>query len=203
MEKRILMSLLMIGVAVIVAIGGTVAYFSDTETSTGNTFTAGTLNLNLTDASENGTESETATWVFGNIAPGGSGGAILTVQNTGSINGYLDLSSISATNVEGTNPESETSSGTVLSDKLLVYMFWDVNGNGVYDAGDTYVYGTAGTPLALSGISSSYNSNYAIVGPSTTYLSMNWTWTSTATDNDVQGDITTLTFTVELDQIVD
>jgi len=45
--KRILISLSVIGVVSVVAIGATVAYFGDTETSTGNTFTAGTLNLRV------------------------------------------------------------------------------------------------------------------------------------------------------------
>ncbi len=43
--KKIVISLVVIGVVGVVAIGGTIAYFSDTETSTGNTFTAGTLDL--------------------------------------------------------------------------------------------------------------------------------------------------------------
>jgi len=45
MNKKILISLAVIGVVAAIAIGGTIAYFSDTETSTGNTFTAGKLDL--------------------------------------------------------------------------------------------------------------------------------------------------------------
>ena len=47
MSKKILISLSVIGVAAAIAIGGTVAYFSDTETSTGNTFTAGSIDLKI------------------------------------------------------------------------------------------------------------------------------------------------------------
>jgi predicted ribosomally synthesized peptide with SipW-like signal peptide len=47
MNKRILISLSVIAAVAAIAIGGTIAYFSDVETSTGNTFTAGTLNLKL------------------------------------------------------------------------------------------------------------------------------------------------------------
>ena len=47
MNKNILISLAVIGAVAAMAIGGTVAYFSDTETSTGNTFTAGTIDINL------------------------------------------------------------------------------------------------------------------------------------------------------------
>lgn len=45
--RKILMSLAVIGAVASVVIGGTVAYFSDTETSTGNTLTAGSLYLEV------------------------------------------------------------------------------------------------------------------------------------------------------------
>lgn len=45
MNKRILISLSVIGAVAAIAVGGTIAYFSDTEESIGNTFTAGKLDL--------------------------------------------------------------------------------------------------------------------------------------------------------------
>lgn len=45
MNKKILISLSVIGAVAALAVGGTIAYFSDVETSTGNTFTAGELDL--------------------------------------------------------------------------------------------------------------------------------------------------------------
>lgn len=45
MNKKILISLSVIAAVAVLAIGGTIAYFSDVETSTGNTFTAGELDL--------------------------------------------------------------------------------------------------------------------------------------------------------------
>ncbi len=45
--KKIAISLGIIGVVAAVVIGGTIAYFSDTETSTGNTFTAGTIDISI------------------------------------------------------------------------------------------------------------------------------------------------------------
>ena len=47
MNKKILMSFGVIAIVAAIAIGGTVAYFSDTETSTGNTFTAGSIDLKI------------------------------------------------------------------------------------------------------------------------------------------------------------
>jgi|GEM_PF-2071141 len=47
MSKKIVASLLMMAVAAAGAIGGTIAFFSDTETSSGNTFTAGAIDLKV------------------------------------------------------------------------------------------------------------------------------------------------------------
>ncbi len=47
MNKSILISLSVIAAVAAIAVGGTIAYFSDTETSTGNTFTAGELDLKV------------------------------------------------------------------------------------------------------------------------------------------------------------
>lgn len=44
------MSILAIGIAAAMLGAGTFAYFSDTETSSGNTFTAGTIDLTLTES---------------------------------------------------------------------------------------------------------------------------------------------------------
>ena len=45
MNKKLIISLSVIGVIAAIAISGTIAYFSDTETSVGNRFVAGKLNL--------------------------------------------------------------------------------------------------------------------------------------------------------------
>jgi predicted ribosomally synthesized peptide with SipW-like signal peptide len=46
-NKKIVFSFLSIAIVASLAIGGTIAYFSDTETSAGNTFKAGKLNLKI------------------------------------------------------------------------------------------------------------------------------------------------------------
>ncbi|MHA1355439.1 MAG: TasA family protein [Candidatus Heimdallarchaeota archaeon] len=47
MNKKILISLTVIGVVAAIAIGGTIAYFNDTETSAGNIFVAGSIDLKV------------------------------------------------------------------------------------------------------------------------------------------------------------
>jgi len=51
MNKKILISLSVIGLVAAIVVGGTIAYFSDTETSTGNTFTAGAIDLKVDNTS--------------------------------------------------------------------------------------------------------------------------------------------------------
>ena len=61
--KKIILSLTIIGVVAAIAIGGTIAYFNDTETSTGNTFTAGAIDLKIDNTSYyNGEINEGLTW---------------------------------------------------------------------------------------------------------------------------------------------
>lgn len=67
--------------------GGTWAFFSDTETSTGNTFIAGTLDLGLSNTSNtSATGSITGTFSSSNWAPGDNATGTLWINNDGSIN---------------------------------------------------------------------------------------------------------------------
>jgi predicted ribosomally synthesized peptide with SipW-like signal peptide len=47
MNKKLIISLGVIGIVAVTAIGATIAYYNDTETSTGNIFTAGTIDLKV------------------------------------------------------------------------------------------------------------------------------------------------------------
>ena len=61
--KKTIISLTIISVVTVLAIGGTIAYFNDTETSTGNTFTAGAIDLKIDNTSYyNGEINEGLTW---------------------------------------------------------------------------------------------------------------------------------------------
>jgi len=77
--KKILISLAVVGVVSAIVIGGTVAYFSDTETSEGNTFTAGTIDIAIGD-SEN-------SWIdnydIGDLKPGETGYITFDIKNVG------------------------------------------------------------------------------------------------------------------------
>jgi len=87
MNTKILASLVLVGIAISGITMGTVAYFSDVETSTGNTFTAGKLDLRVdSECSYNGVSREFCTWNmmdidgqsklffnFGDVKPGDYG----------------------------------------------------------------------------------------------------------------------------------
>ena len=83
MNKRILISLSVIGAVAAIAVGGTIAYFSSTQTSTGNTFTAGTLDLKV---------DSTCHYDGMVCATGGAkGGTYWQLENPGAPSSYPEL----------------------------------------------------------------------------------------------------------------
>lgn len=68
--KRTLSAIAVIGIVAMLAGAGTYAYFRDTAKSTGNTFTAGTLDLKTIDWDElTWRDGVTATWTATNMKP--------------------------------------------------------------------------------------------------------------------------------------
>ena len=96
--KKILISLMAIALVVGLVGAGTIAYFSDTESSTGNTFTAGTLVLSVT-----GSETGSAGWVSPtNWAPGETEDGNVILANAGTIQAPMRLQIDSITVTPGT-----------------------------------------------------------------------------------------------------
>jgi predicted ribosomally synthesized peptide with SipW-like signal peptide len=97
MDKKILVSVMVIGLVSALAGAGLYAYFSDTETSTGNTFQAGTLNISLDGGS----------WStgFNNMKPGDTVKFTITVHSVGSLPlTYSITPSLSGDLASGSNP---------------------------------------------------------------------------------------------------
>ncbi|MDW5549314.1 TasA family protein [Methanosarcina sp.] len=106
-SKKTLLSVLIVGVIATVAGAGTWAAFSDTETSSGNTFTAGTLDLKL-----NGLDGITG-FSIANVAPKDQGTAgTVTVKNDGTIPGDLVVSSANIVEDENGMNDAETADDT-------------------------------------------------------------------------------------------
>lgn len=87
-RRRLLGGILAVGGASAATGAGTIAYFSDTETSTGNSISAGTLNLTL-----NG-DDQTVTFLDAtNVSPGqnSNGSGSVTLGNTGTLSGDVEI----------------------------------------------------------------------------------------------------------------
>ncbi|MEA2006698.1 MAG: TasA family protein [Patescibacteria group bacterium] len=76
--KKIVKSLSIITAVAAIVIGGTVAYFSDTETSVGNTFTAGTIDIDI-----DGENPWTSNYNIGDLKPGEVGYINFRINNVG------------------------------------------------------------------------------------------------------------------------
>lgn len=112
--QNVLFSLLMIGVVVAMAGAGTIAYFSDVETSTGNTFTAGTIDIELDDQDEpfggDLIESVTSTFIINDWKPSEIGNpGLISIHNKGKnpIGQLILYASKIDDSDDGLKPESE------------------------------------------------------------------------------------------------
>ena len=196
MNKSILLSILSI-FAVVGLVGGlTYAYFSDTGTSSGNTFSTGTLDLRLSDSSEPASENVTASF-GGSLVPGScTGNQTLNLQNVGSIAAnHAEVHLANTTTDVGENAEPDMDS--FLRIDTLQYDAGNVgsqivntNANGFIDLEDWAAPANAG---ALDNLS------LTDLGGSGHNLVMNVCLDSSA-GNTLQGDSVSSTFTVELNQ---
>ena len=140
MKKKILFSIMTIALVGALIGGGLYAYFSDVETSTGNTFTAGTLNLKVGDD-----DPTTASINITDLKPTDTGNsATWLTKNIGSVSGTLDVTIGSITNNENTWTEPEDAAGDTTSGatqgelgSLLKVAIWlDVDESDAWNSGD-------------------------------------------------------------------
>jgi predicted ribosomally synthesized peptide with SipW-like signal peptide len=78
MKKKIFISLSIVSVAAIIAASGTIAYFSDTETSTENVITAGTIDIEV-----DGENPWQGQFVWNDVKPGDCKTITMNVKNIG------------------------------------------------------------------------------------------------------------------------
>ena len=139
--KKLLLSLMMLGVTSVLAVGATTSYFSDTEISSGNTIVAGTLDLVLD------TEGEASLPIsLTNIVPGATGSRSATLTNIGTLPGMLNIDLQNIIDDENGLLEPEINPGYGTPDyegnggELDLFFgfaaYLDINKNNVFDAGD-------------------------------------------------------------------
>lgn len=170
--KKIITSLAVVLVVVAIATGATMSYFTDTETTQGNTFTAGLLDLKVNGNAISGWQDDedfgkgAIVLAEGPYAPGETGTMKFRYKNFGSIAGNPSFELVSVDDYENdyTDPEKEAGDTTggankgELSDQLKMRLWVDTNGNGKYDDGvdDSLAYNTMSAFVGWHGIFNGY-----------------------------------------------
>ena len=115
LNRSVLAAFILILIGALLVGGATLALFTDTAENTGNSFTAGTLEIGLDKADGN------LYFDYANIAPGDSGQADIVVTNTGSLElryRFNDLAKVGYLLTGGDHPIEftlETSGGTIIT----------------------------------------------------------------------------------------
>ena len=104
--NKILLSLLTISLVAVVGVGATRAYFSDTETSVGNTMAAGTLDLKV----DNQEDPNVVHVTLSNMKPGQTASYNWTLSNAGSISGkpWVEITNVKNYDNGCNDPETAT-----------------------------------------------------------------------------------------------
>ena len=158
MNKSILLSLALIGVVGAIATGATISYFSDTETSTGNTFTAGAIDLTIDNESyvtnNEGVlvESPNTSWGlddltgqlffdFSDLKPGDIGEDTISLHvNSNDAWACMSVAITGTPENNQSEPEAQVDSTTGDQDgelqNELYFAFWADDGDNVYEVGE-------------------------------------------------------------------
>jgi len=212
MKKILSLSIVALMVIGLVA-GGTWAFFSDTETSNDNTWTAGTLNLVNVIA---GTAVDTDVVVteqadglndkvqFGTvtpIVPGDSGTLTFTLTNQGTTDGFLTIDAATTFGEGGaaTEPEAVDEGGTPvgLDTGIKVWVTKTIGET------TTNILGATDAYVAMSGLAAALDAevDVAMAAADVIIYELHWE-VPTSVGNEIQGDTAELDITFTLNQIV-
>jgi predicted ribosomally synthesized peptide with SipW-like signal peptide len=154
MNKKLLISLSVLGIVAVVAIGATVAYFSDKETSTNNSFTAGTIDLKVGDANANYNGQTLNGFAitditsekffdFNDVKPGDYGKDTIKIK-VGSNPAWAcaEILNVRSTEEGLTNPETkinDTDTKGELDEEIYITFYKDNNCDGIKNGTDTTI----------------------------------------------------------------
>jgi len=154
MKKKVLLSIFIVACIGLFLGAGVYSLFQDVETTTGNTFAAGTLDLQVGD-----TNPTTERIDIPALKPGDTGtAASWHMQNLGTVPGNLNITTSAITNNENTRSPIETAAGDStggaaegeLGGSLMV-AFWTDHTNDGWSSGDYYLTSTGTTVPWASG----------------------------------------------------
>lgn len=193
-------------IAAIVAIAGTAtwSYFSDTETSEGNTFSAGSIDLNI-----DGQNSNVVKFTRSNLRPGNQPKDGYLLANVGTIDGFLDLENISVTSFENecVDPEIDAGDATCddpgegdgeLQDVLNLRLFVDYGCDGWISTGDNVFYNDV-----VANLPSNFDLDEDLDAGDDVCIEALFDWWNTPNDDLAQTDSFELDLTFELTQNAD
>jgi predicted ribosomally synthesized peptide with SipW-like signal peptide len=217
MKKKFIIGVSLFALAVAVLGSGVLyAYFSDIQTANSNTFTTGSLLLQV------GTAAPCVETInVAGMKPGDTGNvANWQLQNMGTINGKLDIGISAITDNENTINRAETAAGDVspggeLGANLKVSFWVDADHSGTWTTGDYYLKsdgtkvsfqaGDVALPAAASDLLDNYGTrSFAnlvtnIVPGTFGYFRVDYSLPTT-TGNTVQTDSSAFTITFTLNQ---
>ena len=149
-SKKVLASIVIIGLLAFAMGWGTYSYFSDTATSTGNTFTAGTYDIKLYDGEWKDTVS--GTWSISDWAPGQNYSAKLYIKNAGTLKVVtMSIKPNVLTNSDPNNP---------LSEKIIILNFTVAKPGKVMSHMESWMEGVFGDGDGTFTLQEFYESSY-------------------------------------------
>lgn len=191
MSRKILISGLSILASLGIVTAATYAYFNDTNSSTANAFTAGSLDLQLDDTNEPLSSASVSASLGGTgLAPGGSVSGYISVHNNGSIPMAEVVFGADQTAGADTPNLADVLNLTVLTGSDTSCSTDSVDRTGTIAT----AVGNGLSPLTLSElISVNYDALPGLAASGTYYVCMTATMQSTA-GNEYQGDTATVDF---------
>jgi len=195
MIKKILISLSVITAVTAIVVGATTALLNDEETSEGNTFTAGELNLKLDVDDQYYDGTNTVLFMEDDVKPGDSGEETLSLHIEGNDAYVCKYFRVSEDKENGCNePEEEAEPNATTScgdpgedqgelDENMDLLIWEDDGDNVFENEPIIFQGKASdlaNTLDLPDLEE-------IAGNTTTYIGIQWS-VPTSTGNIIQGD---------------
>ena len=198
--RKILVSIMIIALVCALLGTGIYAVFSDTETSTGNQFAAGTLDLEVDD--ENPWASVKINVVTPPMKPGDSGAVTCKLENVGTIDGSsltVDLTNLVDSPGTTPNPEPTPDNGELSANIDIV--LWEDNGAGGGVAGNGIQDGTEATLYSgkLNAVAGPYTVGSGLGAGATTYVGISYSIASSV-GNEIQDDSCTFDIVFVLTQ---
>ncbi|NLT38155.1 MAG: hypothetical protein GXX95_08365 [Methanomassiliicoccus sp.] len=191
-KRRAIIAFLALTMVAVMSSGALYAYFNDTETSSGNSFTAGTIDLTVDAQNPWAATAFTAE----NLVPGSTGFKTMLLTNAGNSPGTLTGRLTNINNGAGSTPEPEALLGTdagELGDNMMITVWVDSNSNGIVDGTETTAY--TGT---VNSATTSWNLG-SLAGGATSKVSVKYL-VPTSVGNVIQGDICTFSIEFTLTQ---